>query len=255
MSRIITLLVGVTGYTVFLATFLYLVGFISGFFVPTSLDGAGVASDFWPAMLINIGFVLLFGVQHCIMARPWFKRWWTRIVPAAIERTIFMMATCAILGLMFWQWRSMPTVIWSVEGTAAVVMHAIAFVGWVIVLLSTFLIDHFDLFGLRQTWLAFRGKPYTQKPFAERSLYRHMRHPLMFGFMVSFWVAPVMTVGHMVFAGAFTMFVLVALVFEERDLVALHGSSYRDYQRRVPKLLPFGARRRDDEGAPVARAS
>lgn len=239
MSRILVLLVGVTGYTVFLATFLYMIGFVAGLLTPTSLDGVGVAADFWPALAINVSFVLLFGVQHCIMARPWFKRRWTKVVPKPIERTIFMLLTCAILCLMFWQWRAMPQVLWSFDGALAIAMHAVAFVGWGIVLLSTFLIDHFDLFGLRQTWLAFRGKPYTQRPFAERSLYRRMRHPLMFGFMMTFWIAPVMTVGHLVFAGAFTLFVLIALVFEERDLVALHGSSYRDYQRRVPKLFPI----------------
>ena len=131
-----------------------------------------------------------------------------------------------------------PFWVWALDGAAAVVVHAVAFVGWGIVLLSTFLIDHFDLFGLRQTWLAFRGVPYTQKPFAERSLYRRVRHPLMLGFLIAFWAAPVMTVSHLVFAGAFTAFILVALVFEERDLVDLHGEAYRAYRQRVPKLLP-----------------
>lgn len=243
MSRILTLLFGVVGYTTFFATFLYLIGFVSGLLVPTSLDAGGVISSFWPALLVNVSFVLLFGVQHCIMARPWFKARWTRLVPAPIERTLFMLATCAILGLMFWQWRAMPDVLWALDGGAAIAVQVVAFCGWGIVLLSTFLIDHFDLFGLRQTWLAFRGLPYTQKRFAERSLYRHVRHPLMLGFLIAFWAAPVMTVGHLVFALAFTTFISIALVFEERDLVALHGSAYQEYQRRVPKLLPLGGRR------------
>ncbi|HEX5053738.1 MAG TPA: isoprenylcysteine carboxylmethyltransferase family protein [Planctomycetota bacterium] len=238
----LTLLFGVAGYTVFFATFLYLIGFVSGLLVPTSLDGDGVAAPFWPALLVDTGFVLLFGVQHCIMARPWFKRRWTRIVPRAIERTVFMLATCAILCLMFWQWRAMPAVLWSLDGAAAIAVHAVAFAGWGIVLLSTFLIDHFDLFGLRQTWLAFRGLPYSQKPFAERSLYRRVRHPLMLGFLMAFWAAPVLTVGHLVFGLAFTSFILIVLIFEERDLVAPHGDAYREYQRRVPKLLPLGGR-------------
>jgi protein-S-isoprenylcysteine O-methyltransferase Ste14 len=238
MARILTLLFGVAGYAVFFATFLYLIGFVSGLVTPTTLDHGGVASPFWPALLVNVGFVALFGVQHCVMARPWFKHWLTRFVPKSIERTTFMLATCAVLGLMFWQWRTMPDVLWALDGAAAVAVHAVAFVGWGIVLLSTFLIDHFDLFGLRQTWLAFRGVPYTQKPFAERSLYRRVRHPLMLGFLIAFWAAPVMTVSHLVFAGAFTAFILVALVFEERDLVDLHGEAYRAYRQRVPKLLP-----------------
>lgn len=238
-SRTLTLLFGVAVYAAFLGTFLYLIGFVSGLLTPTSLDGHGIAATFPEALLIDVGFVLLFGVQHSVMARPWFKERWTRIVPKAIERSVFMLVTCAILVLMFWQWRAMPTVLWSVSGPAAVALHAVAFVGWGVVLLSTFLIDHFDLFGLRQTWLAFRGVPYHQKPFAERGLYRRVRHPLMLGFLIAYWSAPVMTVGHLVFALAFTVFIAVALVFEERDLVALHGNAYRDYQRRVPKLLPL----------------
>ena len=240
MARILILLFGVVGYTTFFATFLYLISFTAGLLTPTSLDAGGVESAFWPALFIDVGFVVLFGVQHCIMARPWFKQRWTRVVPAAIERTVFMLATCAILGLMFWQWRAMPDVLWSLDGAAAIALQAVAFFGWGMVLLSTFLIDHFDLFGLRQTWFAFRGIPYRQKPFAERSLYRRVRHPLMLGFLIAFWAAPVMTVGHLVFSLAFTTFILIALVFEERDLVALHGNAYREYQRRVPKLLPLG---------------
>lgn len=254
MARIFTLLFGVTGYAVFFATFLYLIGFVSGLLTPTSLDRGGVESAFWPALFVNLGLVLLFGVQHCIMARPWFKQRWTRFIPAALERTVFMLATCAILGLMFWQWRAMPDVLWSLDGAAAIAVQAVAFLGWGMALFSTLLIDHFDLFGLRQTWLAFRGVPYSQKPFAERSLYRRVRHPLMAGFLIAFWAAPVMTVGHLVFGLAFTTFILVALVFEERDLVALHGHAYREYQRRVPKLLPFGRRGRSATEAPLARA-
>jgi protein-S-isoprenylcysteine O-methyltransferase Ste14 len=138
---------------------------------------------------------------------------------------------------MVTQWRAMPTMLWSLQGAAAWVLHGIAFLGWGIVLLSTFLIDHFDLFGLRQTWLAFRGVPYTQKPFVERGLYRHVRHPLMLGFLIAFWATPVMTVSHLVFAGGFSVYILGALFIEENTLVAMHGNAYREYQRRVPKLI------------------
>jgi methanethiol S-methyltransferase len=231
---------GVLGYALFLVTFLYLIGFVSGFVVPLTVDAGGPTSALWTAILIDTGLVVLFGVQHTIMARPAFKRAFTRIVPAPIERTTFLLVTCGVFVLMFTQWRPIPTVLWSVgEGTAARVVHGIGFLGWGVVLLSTFQIDHFDLFGLRQTWLAFRGRPYTQRVFQERSLYRLVRHPLMLGFLVAFWSAPTMTLGRFVFAASYTVYIVIALRFEERDLVDLHGDAYRDYQRRVPKLLPI----------------
>ena len=238
MSRTLILLFGVSTYAIFLATFLYLVGFVMGFVTPTALPAMTAEGPFWSALAVNVGMVLLFGVQHCVMARSWFKRWWTRIVPAPIERSIFMLATCGILALMFAFWRPMGGELWRVEGELAWVIHGVGAVGWAIVLLSTFLIDHFDLFGLRQVWLAFRGRDYLQKPFVERSLYRVVRHPLMLGFLIAFWAAPVMTVSHLVMAASFTSFILLALFVEERELVLLHGDDYRDYQQRVPKLLP-----------------
>lgn len=243
MSRFLILLFGVGGYAVFLATFLYLLGFVTGLVVPTSVDGGGPESPLGVALLVDVGLVALFGVQHTIMARPWFKRWLTRFLSPAIERTTFMLATCGVFALMFGQWRPLPTAVWALDGTAALVVHGIAFLGFGIVLLSTFLIDHFDLFGLRQAWLGFRGLPYTHKPFQERSLYRYVRHPLMLGFLIAFWAAPTMTVGRLVLAASYTVYILLALFVEERDLVALHGNAYREYQRRVPKLLPFGSRR------------
>lgn len=242
MSRLAILLYGVVGYAIFFATFLYLIGFVSGFLAPTTVDSGGAEAPFTTALLINVGLVALFGIQHTIMARPWFKRAVEPVLPPSIERTTFMLVTCALFVLMFTQWRAMPGVLWSVDGAAAWVLHGIGFAGWGIALLSTFLIDHFDLFGLRQTWLAFRGVPYTRKRFVERSLYRWVRHPLMLGFLIAFWATPQMTVGHLVFAASYTVYVLIALVVEERDLVAAHGDAYREYQRRVPKLIPVGAR-------------
>jgi protein-S-isoprenylcysteine O-methyltransferase Ste14 len=243
MSRFLILTYGVTGYAVFFATFLYLIGFVTGLVTPTSVYAGGLESPLGTALLINVGLVALFGVQHTIMARPGFKRWIARVIPPPVERTTFMMATCAVFVLMFMHWRPMPVTLWSLDGAWAAVVLGIGFVGWGIVLLSTFLIDHFDLFGLRQTVLAFRGRPYTQKPFVERSLYRHMRHPLMFGFLLAFWAAPTMTAGRLCLAGSYTVYILLALFIEERDLVRLHGNAYREYQRRVPKLLPIGTSR------------
>lgn len=236
--RLFTLLYGVTGYAIFFATFLYLIGFVTGMVVPVHVDAGGPESPLTSALLIDAALIALFGVQHTVMARPWFKRWLTRVVPQPMERTLFMLVTCAVFALMFWQWRPIPTVLWTTGGALANVLLGVCFAGFGIVLLSTFLIDHFDLFGLRQTWLAFRGRPYTQKRFAERSLYRYVRHPLMLGFLIAMWAAPTMTVGRFAFAGCYTVYVLIALVFEERDLVGAHGAAYREYQRRVPKLLP-----------------
>jgi protein-S-isoprenylcysteine O-methyltransferase Ste14 len=201
------------------------------------------------ALSIDVALVALFGIQHTIMARPWFKERLTRIVPAPIERTLFMLVTCAVFAVMFTQWRPIATEIWALEGPAAWVVLGVGFLGWGMALLSTFLIDHFDLFGLRQTWLAFRGLPYTRKRFQERSLYRHVRHPLMLGFLIAFWAAPTLTVGRLVFAGSYTLYVLLALTVEERDLVAAHGNAYREYQRRVPRLLPLRRRRRPALGS------
>jgi protein-S-isoprenylcysteine O-methyltransferase Ste14 len=252
MSRTLALSYGVAGYAVFLATFLYLIGFVTGLVVPVTVDAGGAAAPPWAAALIDVGLVALFGLQHTVMARPRSKRALTRVLPASIERTTFMLATCAVFAVMFTQWRPIPIALWSLGGAAAWIVQCIGFLGWGTVLLSTFLIDHFDLFGLRQTWLAFRGRPYAQKPFQERGLYRLVRHPLMLGFLVAFWSAPVMTVGHAVLAGSYTVYILIALSFEERDLVALHGEAYRDYRRRVPRLLPRGRPARTADRTTVA---
>lgn len=242
MSRLPILLFGVTGYAIFFATFLYLIGFVSGYVVPFTVDAGGAQSPLWQAVLVDVGLITLFGVQHTIMARPAFKAWLTRFLPKSIERTCFVLVTCGIFALMFTQWRPIPALLWSIGGVAGHAVLGLAALGWATVLLSTFLIDHFDLFGLRQVWLAFRGRPYTQRSFQVRSLYRLVRHPLMLGFVIAFWAAPTMTLGRFVFAVTYTTYILIALVFEERDLVAQHGTSYTAYQRRVPKLLPLRPR-------------
>jgi len=182
----------------------------------------------------------LFAVQHAVMARPAFKVWWTRIVPEAAERSTFVLATCVVLGLMVWQWRPIEGTIWLIEQPiASGILRALSFLGWGLVLFSSFLIDHFDLFGLRQVWLYFRGKEYTQHPFVERSLYHIVRHPLMLGFLIAFWATPNMTGGHLVFALLTTGYILIGTRIEERDLVKILGDDYIEYRARTPGLIPF----------------
>jgi len=237
-SRALTAMIGIAVYAVFFATFLYLIGFVGGAVVPKSLDD-GVAGPVGMALAINLGFLALFAIQHTIMARPAFKRWWIRIVPVALERTVFVATTTAILIGMVIYWRPLPGTVWEISGIAALAIHAVFWLGWGIVLLSTFLIDHFELFGVKQAIAHALGRPIVHPRFQERSLYRYTRHPLMLGFLLAFWATPHMTWGHLLFAGATTAYILFALVIEERTLVELHGELYEDYRRRVPKLIPI----------------
>ena len=237
-SRVLTLLYGATTYLLFLGTFLYTIGFLTGFGVPKSIND-GRPAPLTEALLVNGGFLALFAIQHTIMARKSFKQWWTKIIPAQIERSTFVLVTCAILLGMFWQWRAIPGEVWHVEGTAAYVILGVSAVGWGIVLLATFLIDHFELFGLRQTVTHFLGKPMTPPVFYERSLYRYIRHPLLFGFLVAFWATPQMSYVHLFFCLMCTGYILFGIQVEERTLIAEHGISYKDYRRRVPMLLPL----------------
>jgi len=241
LGRTLSLAYGLGAYGLFLGTFLYVMGWVTGAFVPTNINGGHEAS-MMQAVLVNGGFLALFAVQHTIMARRSFKRWWTRIIPAQLERSTFVLITCAILIGMMWQWRAMPGVVWHVDGAFAMLLTGISLAGWGIVLLSTFLIDHFDLFGASQVVRHFQGKPAESPKFRERSFYKHVRHPLMLGFVIAFWFTPHMSVGHLFFAAMCTGYILVGLQVEERTLIAEHGQSYRDYKRRVPMLLPTGRR-------------
>jgi protein-S-isoprenylcysteine O-methyltransferase Ste14 len=238
MSRFMVLLFGILCYVIFLFTFLYQIGFVAGLVVPKSIDQGTVISEF-PAAAINVFLLSLFAIQHTIMARIAFKRWWTTIVPESIERSIFVLSTSLLLLVMNWQWRPLPEIVWQVESTIGRnLLYAMAFAGWGLVLYATFLINHFDLFGLRQVWLHFRGRPYTQIKFKETILYRWVRHPLMLGFIIAFWATPDMTQGHLLFAAVTTAYVLIAIQIEERTLVALHGDDYLQYQRRVSMIIP-----------------
>jgi len=240
-SRIFSLVYGSLTYVFFLGTFLYAIGFVTGLVVPLTVD-AGAQVGLVEALLVNGGILALFAVQHTIMARKAFKRRWTRIIPQQLERATFVLVTCAILTTLFVQWRHLPGTLWHVTGPAAWFLYGVSFLGWGIVLLATFLIDHFELFGLRQVVVHFLGRKAEPARFVERSLYRAVRHPLMLGFLLAFWATPVMTMGHLFFAAMCTGYILVGIQVEERTLIAEHGDSYRDYRRRVPLLLPFGRR-------------
>lgn len=239
MSRLLILLYGAVAYVIFLASFLYAVGFVGGFVVPKTID-SGPETDAMTAILIDLALLSLFAVQHSVMARPFFKRWWTQIISPAAERSTYVLASSLLLFLMFWQWQPLPAIVWNVTQPAlAAVLWALFGLGWLVVLVSTFLINHFDLFGLRQVYLQFTGQPYTPLPFQTPWLYRLVRHPIMVGFLIAFWATPTMTQGHLLFAAVVTAYVLVALQLEERDLLTYHGETYSAYQRQVRMLLPL----------------
>lgn len=243
MKKSLFLLYGVITYAIFFGTFLYALGFVTELFVPKHISSPALFPVKWP-WLLNAALLGLFAIQHSVMARPAFKRWWTQFVPVEIERSTFVLITCVLLVAMFVLWQPLPVVIWSVADPVwGSVLTGISLIGAGIVLVSTFIINHFDLFGLRQVWLQFNGKPYTHMQFKKRGFYKYMRHPLMFGFLILFWFTPHMTIGHMVFAILTTGYILVALIFEERDLINAHGEEYLKYKREVPKLIPFTKRR------------
>lgn len=240
MKRLLVLLFGVASYSAFLTVFLYAIGFIGGVIVPTKLGGP-VENSFAEALAIDLLLILTFGLQHSVMARPGFKQWWTRIVPPSIERSTYVLCTNAVLGVLFWQWRSMGGLIWDVQQpTLRNAIWMLFGFGWLTVLATTFLINHFDLFGLRQVWLSFRGVVYSHLPFVTPGPYRLVRHPLYVGWLLAFWSTPTMTVDHIVFALGMTAYILIAIRFEERDLVRVHDG-YAEYRSRVPMLIPrFG---------------
>jgi len=238
MLRFLVLIYGIVCYVMFLGTFLYTIGFVANFAVPKAID-SGTAGD-WVTSLIVDGVLLgLFAVQHSVMARPAFKRLWTPLVSEPAERSTYVLFTNLLLLLLFWQWRPLPEPAWELASPPLrMLIWAICGCGWLVVLVSTFLIDHFELFGVRQVFLHFTGQPFRTVDFKTRVFYRFVRHPLMTGFVIAFWATPTMSVGHLFFAAMTTGYILVAVQLEERDLVTFHGDEYREYQRQVGMLIP-----------------
>jgi protein-S-isoprenylcysteine O-methyltransferase Ste14 len=244
MKRVLTVGYGAASYLLGFAALVYAICFVGSIAVPRSVD-RGITAPLGQAIVVNLLLVGLFGVQHSVMARPAFKRWWTRVVPRSIERSTYVLASAAVFFLLFWQWRTMHAIIWDVTWSPGrLFLELLFWLGWAMVLGSTFMINHFELFGLRQVYLAWRGQPHTELTFRSPLLYRLVRHPLMLGFLIAFWAGPRMTTGHLLFAIAMTGYIFFALRLEERDLVAALGDQYLEYRRRVPMLLPWPHRRR-----------
>lgn len=230
---------GLLVYLYFLATFLYTIGFVEGIPGLKTID-SGPPGPAWTAVLVNVALLGIFAVQHSVMARPAFKRWWTRYVPPTIERSTYVLAATLALTLLLWQWRPLPAVVWSVDNPAArALLLAISALGWVILLISTFLISHFELFGVQQVFQRWRGTPVKTMAFRTPAFYKYVRHPLYLGFILAFWATPLMTQGHLLFAAASTGYIFVGIFFEERDLITSFGEEYRRYRQRVPMILPF----------------
>jgi protein-S-isoprenylcysteine O-methyltransferase Ste14 len=238
VTRLIAFLYGIVTYAIMFLTFLYLFAFLANFLVPKTID-SGEPGPWVTALLVNIALVLLFGLPHSVMARPAFKDWWTKIVPRPVERTTYVLVATGSTILLFWLWQPMEAVIWQVESSAGqVLLWGLFILGIFVLFASTFIIDHFDLFGLRQVFLNLRQKPYTHHSFSVTFFYKFVRHPLYVGWLLIFWFTPLMTVGHLVFAVGMSAYILIAIRYEERDLEQFHGRDYTDYKEKVPMLVP-----------------
>jgi len=254
MPALIILVYAAAAYLFFIAVLGYAVGFYAGRGVPRGID-QGPRTAVPVAVAIDVLLLLLFAVQHTVMARPWFKRRWTRIVPEPAERASFVLAASLVLALLFWQWRPVRPIVWNLPGPGAGALWAAYAAGWAVAISSTFLISHSNLFGLRPAWLHARHVRYSPPPFTERGLYRRIRHPLMAGFVVIFWSAPVMTAGHLLFAAAATGYILAGIAFEEHDLTQSLGGTYAAYRARVPALIPRPSLRRHSPGSWRSKAN
>ena len=242
MTKIVAFLYGLVAYAIFFVTFLYAVGFVEGLIVPKGID-TGAVVPLAEALIVNLLLMSLFAVQHSAMARPAFKQWWTQYVPKPVERSTYVLFASLLLALLCWQWQPIAGTIWDVQdpvGRGAI--HAMYALGWGVVLSSTFMINHFDLFGLRQVYLRLRSEPYTPLPFVTVALYRFVRHPIMLGFLIAFWSAPTMTAGRLLFACATTAYIFVGIWLEERDLRRAHGATYERYRGQASMILPLPRR-------------
>ncbi|MEA5535546.1 methanethiol S-methyltransferase [Crocosphaera sp. XPORK-15E] len=239
LGRIFVFLYGVISYIIFLVTFVYALGFVGNIIVPKSIDSAAQIS-FLPALLIDILLLGIFALQHSVMARKEFKNWWTKLIPQPIERSTYVLFSSLALLLLFWQWQPLGGVIWNINNLwGQIILLSLFGLGWLIVLVSTFLINHFDLFGLRQVYLYLQGKNYTYLEFKTPAFYKYVRHPLYVGWLLAFWLTPKMTVTHLLFAIMTTLYILIAIQLEETDLLEIHGETYEKYRREVPMLIPF----------------
>ena len=243
MKKITSLLYGIICYLAFFGTILYAIGFTGNLVVPKTIDSNPGTSTL-NAILVNCSLLLLFGLQHSIMARPAFKAWFTKIIPEHLERSTYVLLASLCLLLLMWQWQPIGGIVWATDNEMVKTFLLITFfLGWAIVFISTFLINHFDLFGLRQVWLFALGKPYKHLPFRVPVFYKHVRHPLYFGFILAFWSAPVMTIAHLVFAVLTTIYILTAIQLEERDLMNQFGDKYHKYKSAVPMIIPLGSKK------------
>jgi protein-S-isoprenylcysteine O-methyltransferase Ste14 len=239
MLKFMAFLYGLVAYFTFFATILYAIGFVSGLVVPKTID-TGPDSSATKALVVNVLLMSLFAVQHSLMARKQFKQWWTQYVPKPVERSTYVLLASLTLVLLFWQWRPMPAIVWRIdEPDSAVTIATLSLVGWVIVFTSTFLINHFELFGLHQVANNLTGREMPTPRFRTPLYYKFVRHPIYLGFIIAFWAAPTMTVGHLLFAVATTAYIFVGILLEERDLIEMFGDDYRHYRKRVSMLLPW----------------
>lgn len=242
MARIIAFLYGLIAYVGFLLVLLYAIGFVGNLWVPKTID-SGTAGPFGQSLLINLGLLGVFAIQHSVMARPGFKEWWTKFVPKPVERSTYVLISNVLMVALFYYWQPMPAVVWDAGGAAlGTILLVLYFGGWGFLVLSSFMVSHFDLFGMRQVVINLRNQTYEHLPFKIVGTYKLVRHPLMVGWIVAFWATPVMSVGHLAFAITTTVYILIAIKLEERDLVAFFGDKYRDYQKTVPGLIPFTKR-------------